>query len=681
MSAKKFPPIIKKHPHMVYGADYNPEQWIKWKDTIWKEDMRLAKLAGINSLSVGIFSWAMLEPEEGVYRFEWMDEVMDMLAENGMRAVLATPSGARPAWLSQKYEEVLRVDESRHRNLHGERHNHCLTSPVYREKIGIINKMLADRYKDHPALSVWHISNEYSGECHCELCQAEFRTWLKDKYKTLDNLNDAWWSTFWSHTITDWSQIESPSPRGEMSVHALSIDWKRFVTDRFIDFFEHEVKDIREITPEIPITTNLMYFYDINYFKLGKHLSVASWDSYPQWKSTDDDITMACSYGFWHDVMRGICGQKPFMLMESSPSVTNWRPVAKLYRPNRLLNYSLYTVGHGADTIQYFQFRKSRGSSEKLHGAVVDHEGSENTRVFREVTDVGDALGKLDEVVGCPVDSEVAIVFDWENRWAIRESQGMLQDKNNYEDTVVNHYQSFWKRGIACDVIDQTKDFGGYKLVVAPMSYMLREGFAERVGEYVKNGGTFVLTYVSGYVNETDLCFLGGFPGPLRKVMGVWCEELDSLYPEDRNSISYAGKSYETFDMCELIHAEGDTKVLGTYEDDFYAKSPALTVNEYGKGKAYYIAARTQEDFLDEFYNKVADDLNIKPCVDFELPKGVYAISRTDGVNEYVFLTNILNNSVKVNLMEGGEDLLTGDKLEGEIELDPIGVKVYKKKS
>ncbi len=680
MSNKRFKPIISKFPHMVHGADYNPEQWIKWKDTIWKEDMHLAKLAGINSLSVGIFSWAMLEPEEGVYKFEFMDEVMDMLAENGMYAVLATPSGARPAWLSHKYEEVLRVDEMRHRNLHGGRHNHCYTSPVYREKIGKLNKMLAERYKDHPALSVWHISNEYCGECFCDLCQEEFRTWLKNKYKTLDNLNEAWWSTFWSHTFTDWSQIEAPSPRGEMSVHALAIDWKRFVTDRFIDFYEHEVKDIRRITPDVPITTNLMYFYDMNYFELGKHLSVASWDSYPQWKGTDDDIETSCSFGFWHAVMRGICGQKPFMLMESSPSATNWRPVAKLYRPNRLLNYSMYTIGHGADTIQYFQYRKSRGSSEKFHGAVIDHEGSENTRVFKDVSDVGEALKKLDDVVGCPVDSKVAVVFDWENRWAIRESEGMLQDKNNYEETVVNHFKSFWKRGIACDVIDQTKELDDYKLVVAPMSYMLREGFAEKVKKFVNSGGAFVLTYMSGYVNDTDLCFLGGFPGPLRDVMGVWCEEIDALYPEDRNEILYNGKSYEAFDMCELIHTEGAAKVLGTFEKDFYAKMPAVTVNEYGRGKAYYVAGRTNADFLDDFYSKVADELGINPCVDYELPEGVNAISRTDGENEYVFLTNILNKPVKVDIKDGGESLLDGSLIKGETVLEPIGLRIYKKK-
>ena len=677
----KFPPINKKYPHFLHGGDYNPEQWTKWKDTIWKEDMRLAKLAGINAMSVGIFSWAALEPAEGVYTFGWMDEVMDMLADNDIYAVLATPSGARPAWMSQKYPEVLRVAEDRHRNLHGRRHNHCLTSPVYRKKVTEMNTRLAERYKNHPALLVWHISNEYGGECHCELCQERFREWLQKRYGTLDALNQAWWTSFWSHSYSEWSQVESPSSRGETSVHCQILDWKRFTTAQFVDFYLHETEPIKRITPDVSITTNLMGTYSgMNYFELGKHLDVVSWDSYPQWTNSDKDIHIACETAFKHDLMRGTGNQKPFILMESAPSATNWRPVAKLHRPGMHFLQSIQAIAHGSDTVQYFQFRKSRGSSEKFHGAVIDHEGSENTRVFKEAAKVGETLKKMDDILGCYIDSKVAIVFDWENRWAIDESKGMQQDKNKYVETIIEHYKTFWLKGIPIDVIDQTKDLSGYSMVIAPMSYMIRVEFADKIENFVASGGTFVTTYMSGYVNESDLCFLGGFPGPLREVLGIWCEEIDALYPEDRNSISFDNRKYDVYDLCELIHAEGNSKTLGVYEEDFYANQSAVTMNEYEKGKAYFIAARTSQKFLTDFYIKIVNESSdIKSCTSYELPKGVSAMCRTDGENKYIFLMNFLNVATNIDIGDGGISMLHGKEVSGNIELSPLDVEIYLK--
>ncbi|MDR2922028.1 MAG: beta-galactosidase, partial [Treponema sp.] len=482
----RYPPIVKNVPHFLHGGDYNPDQWIRQKDKIWKEDMRLAKLAGINTLSVGIFSWAALEPQEGKYSFGWLDEVMDMLAENAITAVLATPTGARPAWMSKKYPEVLRVNRDRSKNLHGTRHNHCLTSPVYREKTTAINTALAERYKNHPALGVWHVSNEYGGECHCPLCQERFRAYLKARYQTLDALNEAWWSYFWAHTITDWSQIESPSPLGEICVHGLNLDWMRFTTEQFVDFYLTETKPLKAITPNVPCTTNLMGIYDgIDYFRLARALDVVSWDNYPQWTGTDKDISIAVDAAFAHDLTRSFKG-KPFMLMESSPSATNWRPVAKLHRPNMHMLQSMQAVAHGSDTVQYFQFRKGRGSSEKLHGAVVDHEGSENTRVFRDVAEVGKRLAGMDAVLGTATPSEAAVVFDWQNRWALEDAQGFLHKKTAYYAAVKAHYRAFWQKGVPVDIIDsslivQPGGLDKYRLIVAPMLYMLRPGVAEAV--------------------------------------------------------------------------------------------------------------------------------------------------------------------------------------------------------
>ena len=641
---KRFPPIIKNAQYFLHGGDYNPDQWIKYKDTIWKEDMRLAKLAGINTLSVGIFSWAALEPEEGRYCFDWLDEILSMMADNNIIAVLATPSAARPAWMSQKYPEVLRVNSDRQRILHSWRHNHCLTSPVYREKTAAINTALAKRYKDHRALGLWHISNEFGGECHCPLCQEKFRGYLKNRYGSLDALNEAWWTGFWAKTYTDWNQIESPSPRGEGCIHGLNLEWKRFTTEQFVDFYLHEIKPLKEITPNVPCTTNFMGTYPgFDSFRMAQVLDVVSWDNYPQWTGDEKTIDIGIAASFHHDLTRCLKG-KPFMLMESAPSVSNWRPVAKLNRPNVHMLQSMQAVAHGADTVQYFQFRKSRGSFEKFHGAVVDHEGTENTRIFKDAAEVGKRLEGMSAVIGTVTPAEVAIVFDWQNRWALEDAKGFLQSKTGYLDTVISHYKFFWRHGIPVDIIDSSviakqNYLDKYRVLIAPMLYMLRPCVADAIDNFVLRGGIFTATYITGQVDENDLCFLGGFPGPLRGTLGIWCEEVDALYPDDRNSLSWNGKSYEAFDICELIHAE-KAKVLGTYSSDFYAGRPALTVNETGKGKAYFIAARTGEDFLNDFYGMLITDAGIRTALPAELPDGVTAQIRTDGKTDYVFIMN-----------------------------------------
>ncbi|MEK5142658.1 beta-galactosidase [Paenibacillus sp. FSL M7-0134] len=683
----KYPPISERVPRMLHGADYNPEQWQHYPDVL-AEDIRLMKLAKCNVMSVGIFSWVSLEPEEGVFTFEWMDRILDSFAENGIYAFLATPSGARPAWMSQKYPEVLRVEANRVRNLHGFRHNHCSTSPVYREKVRIMNTKLAERYANHPAVIGWHISNEFGGDCHCDYCQEAFRAWVEDKYGTLDKLNHAWWTTFWSHTITDWSQVESPAPHGETQVHALNLDWRRFVTDQTADFIKHEIVPLKAANPAIPVTTNLMEFFEgLNYWKFADLLDVISWDSYPTWHDREgDDSRQAAKVAMMHDIIRSIKGGKPWMLMESTPSLTNWQDVSKLKRPGMHLLSSLQAVAHGSDTVQYFQWRKSRGSSEKLHGAVVDHVGHEHTRVFGDVTEVGNALEKLEEVIGTSVPAEAAVIFDWENRWGINDSQGPRNKGVKYEETAEAHYLALWEQGVPVDVIHMDADFSKYKLLVAPMLYMVRSGVGERIQKFVENGGVFVATYWSGIVDEHDLCFLGGFPGPLRKTLGIWSEEIDGLHDHDRNHIlplegnelDLQGE-YEAVELCDLIHTEG-AEVLAVYGSDFYAGRPALTVNRLGEGKAYYIASRNTGLFHSHFYRSLIDDAGISKALNVKLPHGVNTAIRTDGVHDYIFILNFTHEPQKITL-DGRTyvDMLENHAIEdGSVQLDAYAVKVLK---
>ena len=668
----RYPPVNPKCPHFLHGGDYNPDQW---PQETWDDDMRLMKLAACNAMSVGIFSWSQLQPAEDTFTFDWLDRIMDKLDQNGLYAVLATPSAAQPAWMSARYPEILRAHADGRPRRHGRRVNYCLTNPIYREKVRIINTQLAERYKGHRALLVWHVSNEYGGECHCPLCYEAFRQWLQGKYGTLAAINGAWWTAFWGHRYDGWSQIHPC----DQSIHGLQLDWRRFVTRQTIDFFKNEIGPLRELTPDVPITTNFMGVYPgLDYRQFAREVDVVSWDSYPPYHDREGDWKHAVGVSFVHDLNRGLKGGRPFMLMECSPSVQNWKPVNKLKRPGLHRTEALQAVAHGADTVQYFQWRKGRGGCEKFHGAVVDHVGHENTRVFGEVAALGADLAKLDAVIGTTVSPKVAIVYDWQNRWAIDAAAGPRNERKDYLPTCVNHYRPFWSRGVGVDVIGMEEDFHPrYKLLIAPMLYMLRPGVAERIQHFVADGGVFVTTYLCGIADQNDLVFTGGFPGPLRQLLGIWAEEIDVLYddesnrivPRDDNGLDLTGE-YEAGVFCDLIHAE-TAEVLAEYVGEFYAYRPALTVNRFKRGAAFYIASRNDERFLDDFYAALIRSIEIPRILETDLPEGVTAQMRTDGQRLFIFLLNFTRQPQTVDLGDGRfVDVLNGSTIEGCVTLD-----------
>ncbi len=657
--------------HMLHGGDYNPEQWL-YDPQILETDIEYFKKAHINEVSLGIFSWAMLEPEEGVYNFEWMQKIIDRLYENGISVILATPSGARPKWMADKYEEVLRVDEKRFRNLFGARHNHCYTSPVYREKTRQINMELARRFGNHPGVIAWHISNEYGGECHCPLCQAEFQNWLKEKYDTIDKLNFAWATTFWSHIYNSFEQVESPSTRGEQSVHGLNLDWKRFVSDRTCDFIRHEIQAIRDGGSDKPTTVNLMYdFQGQNYYKIKDCVDIISWDNYPVWHKKEERLT-AMDSGMQHDIMRSL-KKAPFLLMESCPSATNWQPVSKLKKPGMLHLASMQAIAHGSDSVQYFQLRQSRGSSEKFHGAVIDHYGGCDTRVFADVTEVGESLVKLQEVTGSVADVKVAVLYDYESRWALENAQGPRNSGLFNKEAIEKSYYAFRKLGLDVDLIDMEQDLSSYKMIAIPMLYMFRAGFEEKVRKFVENGGTAVMTYWSGIVDETDLCFLGGTPHGLMDVFGLRSTEIDGLFDWETNHVvpvqgNALGleKEWTCSHLCELVRTS-TAEPLAVYGEDFYAGEPALTLNTYGAGKAYYVCADFEQGFYDELYKKLVTDLEIAlPFAD--IPQGVEVTTREAEDCRYVFIQNYNREAVPMEIDLKDAEIILGEYKEGCIQ-------------
>ncbi len=679
---KKFNPATPKFPHILHGGDYNPEQWQDHPD-ILERDAQLMKKANINCVSIGIFSWAALEPEKDVFTFEWLDNVIDRLWANGIHIILATPSGSRPQWLAEEYPEVLRVGENGVRNIYGHRHNHCYTSPAYRERVRIIDTKLAERYADHPAVILWHISNEFGGECHCELCQNEFRRWVKNKYGTLDKLNYAWWSRFWSHTYTKWEQVHSPSYMGETSIHGLDLDWKRFVTDRTIDFMREEIKAVKAVNPDIPVTANLMgiYVYGLNYFKFKDELDVISWDSYPEWHAfSASNAEIARNESLSHDMMRAVKG-RPFLLMECTPSTTNWRPISKLKKPGMHKLSVLNAVAHGADSGLYFQIRQSRGSAEKFHSAVISHVGTENTRVFKEVSETGAALNALsEEIYGSDSPAQVAIIFDTENKWALDKCQGPRNAGLDYFGEIQKNYDYFWQNGINVDVVDSTYDFSGYKLVIAPMLYMFRNSIQDKLREFVKNGGTLVTTAFSGVVNETDLCFLGeSTEEKLSDVLGMWVEEIDSLYDGEHNFMKLNGREYRLSELCEIIHPV-TCEVLAGYEKDFYNGSPALTKNSFGKGTAYHLCANADVEFFRDFYREIAENIKLDRALNADIPENVSVTYRENENGKIIFVQNFGETAAEISLDGKYSDMLTGEIYDGKITVEGFGCAVIRRK-
>jgi beta-galactosidase len=675
-------PAITPFPRILHGGDYSPEQW---SPELWQQDMKLMRQAHCNSMSLGIFAWAKLETEAGQFTFDWLDRAMDLLAENGHVAVLSTPSAAPPIWMAQRYPEIRRVGEDGERYAAGNRVNYCQSSPQYRELVARIDRKLAERYAGHPALAVWHISNEYCFHCYCDTCQREFRKWLKRRYGSLDALNHAWWSTFWSQSYTAWEQIEAPGGKRIFSMEAQRIDWNRFQTEQMVGFMKNEIAAVREFSTDIPVTTNFMGTYEpLDYWKFVPELDIISHDSYPAYHDQDDMWKTAANEAFAFDMLRAMKDGRPWMLMESTPSSANWMQVGRLKHPGIHKLASLQAVAHGADTVLYFQWRKGLGGREKFHGAVVDHAGDSNSRVFREVAELGAILEKLDAVPGAETKPEVAIIYDWENSWAIDATCGPRKEGKDYHKTCREHHRAFWRRGIPVDVVNMDADFTKYKLVIAPMLYMVRAGVGERLTRFVEDGGTLLATYWSGITDDSSLCFQTGFPGPLREVLGIRSEEMDVLYDEQVVPVaptadSGFSESWEARIFCDLIHAEG-AEVLAEYASEFYAGRPALTRNRHGKGSAWYVAFRGDDVFLDDLTGRIAGEAGLRTILNTILPEGVTVQARTDGRREFVFLLNFTREEQSVDLgTTSFREITTNQMLSGRVALSGYGARVLER--
>ncbi|NLU69985.1 beta-galactosidase [Streptomyces sp. HNM0574] len=658
---------------LLYGGDYNPEQW---PEPVWAEDLELMREAGVSMVTAGIFSWAKAEPSPGRYEFGWFDRVMDGLAGAGVRVCLATMTASPPPWLSHAHPETLPVDAEGVRKSPGSRQHYCPSSPVYREHAARLVERLATRYADHPALAMWHIGNEYgchTRQCFCEVSAAEFRRWLRERYGTVEELNTAWSTAFWSQAYGSFAQVLPPRAAPTFPNPAHQLDYLRFSDEALLGCYLTEKAVLDRVTPHVPVTTNVMPNHKpVNAFAWAAHQDVLSLDYYQDPHEPLPEVRA----GYTFDLMRSAGGGRPWLLLEQAPGAVNWRPRNGPKAPGLMRLWSWQAVAQGADAVLFFQWRQSLGGAEKYHSAMVPH-GGRDTRIFREVTELGRELASVPEIAGSRSAAEAALLLDWDS-WRALELAARPSTLNQTELSL-GHYRPLFEAGVACDVLPPDADLTGHRLLVAPNLYLLSERDAEHLTGYVTGGGHLLVSFFSGIVDPHDRVHPGGHPGVLRRLLGLRTEEFWPLAEDER--VTLEGRVNGRADLwSEAVEPEG-AEVLAVFGKDHPALAgrPAVTRHRVGAGTVWYLATRPEPRAMRALMDTVRAAAGVEPVLP-GLPDGVQATrrERADGSGGFLFLLNHSGAAAEVALPEPMTDLLTpapGGPLR-EVRLEPSGVAV-----
>ncbi|WP_415853408.1 beta-galactosidase [Sinomonas sp. G460-2] len=661
-------------PRIAFGADYNPEQWPR---EVWKHDVELMREAGVNLVSLGIFSWALLEPEEGRYEFGWLDEIMDLLHENGVAVDLANASASPPPWFTVKYPDSAPVNADGVRQTHGSRQAFAACSPDYRRAAAALTTAIAGRYSSHPALAMWHVHNEYG--CHNQPdfgphAERGFRAWLQDRYGTLDALNDAWGTAFWSQHYYDWAEIMPPRHSGTHVNPSQQLDFARFSSDSLLECFEAEAAIIRAHSDK-PVTTNFMgsnmgLHAPIDYWRWAPRMDVVSNDHYLIAEDPRNQQDLALTA----DLTRGWAAGSPWLLMEHSTSAVNWQPRNIAKAPGQMLRNSFQHVARGADGILFFQWRASRAGAEKFHSGMVPHAGRD-TKVWREVVELGRSLEAVSEVAGSRVVAGAALVFDTDARWGAElDSHPSVEAKPVRE--LRDWHDALYRAGITADVRQSTDDLSAYRLVIAPMLYLVTERGAENLRRYVEGGGTLVLTYFSGIVDEHDRIIMdpvegGGYPGAFRELLGVEIEEFFPLRAEEPVALT-SGAGARWSELGRTTTAE----VVSRYEAGPTAGSPAVTRNAAGAGHAYYVGTSPDALALADLLPRVFEDAGFDTAARVIDQPDVEVVTRASTEGSWVFVIN--HGELSARLAVDGMELLSGTPTDGNLIVPAGGVAVVR---
>jgi beta-galactosidase len=658
--------MLEKVAGVVYGADYNPEQWDR---ATWAEDLQLMRQAGVNLVNVGIFSWAELEPCLGEYRFDWLDEVLDGLAAAGIHVNLANATATPPPWFSTCYPEALPVLADGSRLWPGARQAFCPSSPVYREHALGITRLIAERYADHPALVMWHVSNEIGGRnahCYCDVSAAAFREWLEARYKTLNELNRVWGTTFWGQRYSDWHQILPPRQAPTFRNPAHDLDFRRFSSDACLEIFRAERDVIRAVTPDIPVTTNIIPNHrDLDYWRWAPEVDVVAVDHYLKAHDPDAHIELALTA----DIARGLAAGEPWMLMEHSTGAVNWQPRNTAKQPGEMIRNSLQHVARGADSVMFFQWRASRFGAEKYHSAMVPHAGTDS-RIWNEVVELGGILQRLGGVVGAKLDAEVALLFDYESQWALETSSHPSIDVA-YLDRVAALYRAMWEAGLTVDIVPPDGELTSYKMVLVPSLYITSKATAADLEQFVAAGGHAIVTYMSGIVDGNLHIPAGPHPGAIRDWLGVWVEEFFPLRAEERVTLDDDSQVATWTEMVRLNGAE----VVTTYKDGPLPGVPAVTRHAYGEGTVWYLATRLDHDAIGRLVGRALKEAGVKPPIPVvTAPTGLEVTRRRTDSGSFLFLIN--HSKETAHVLTKGHDLVQDVAVTGTLSLLPGRVAV-----
>lgn len=662
---------LKKQQQLYFGADYNPEQWNK---EIIFEDIQLMKQANVNYVSINIFGWANIEPEEGRYDFEFLDWLMNLLHENQIYVDLANGTASPPAWLVEKYPEMMPKTVHGNRLVHGSRQHYCPTSNTYRAYAKKLTEVVAKQYANHPALEMWHVNNEYTchiHECYCDNCRAKFIEWLQEKYETLENLNDAWATKFWSQTYTNWAQIFLPEEMPTFKNPTQQLDYIRFISDMNLEIFEIEKKAIQKYSHDIPIMTNLMGLHKyVDGFKWAKNMDVVSWNSYPNpYEIIPYPQFMA------NDLTRSLKKQ-PFLIMEQATSAVNWRKVNGAKRPGQMRLWNYEAIAHGSDGQMYFQWRQSKGGAEKFHSAIVPHGCPQTNRIFKEVCELGEELSHLGELVGTNYVSDIAVVFDWNNWWAL-ELEAKPNGELKYIHEMTHIYKVLRELNIGIDFVHPDEDLTGYSVVIAPTLYSATLSFGEKIKKYVSEGGVFLTDYFSGIVNENDQVYLGGYPGLFRDVLGITIDEFFPLKSNMGGRVNISGKSYSSSTWQDMIQLE-NAKVVAKFETGSQTSYPAITKNSYGEGEAYYFGTKLENTGLKEILKEVTKGITFS-YTDYVHPNYNVSISmRKNEHSVYLFILNYNDTDQEIILKKDGFSLLNQESVNKKYNISSGDVCIIK---
>ncbi|MEV0594589.1 beta-galactosidase [Nonomuraea cavernae] len=643
---------------IAFGGDYNPEQWPR---EVQEEDVRLMREAGVNLVSLGIFAWALMEPREGGYEFDWLDTIVDRLHGAGISVNLGTPTTVPPAWFSRAYPDAFPVTREGVRVGAGARQHACSSHPAFRAASARLAERLAERYGDHPAVVMWHVHNEYGaplGECYCPSSTAAWRSWLRHRHGSLEALNTAWGTAFWGQHYGEWEEIDAPRWSHTVVNPAQRLDYARFANEEHLSHYRAQ-RDILRRTGK-PVTTNFagtVSCKSMDLWRWAPELDVIANDHYLNGEQPDNHIQLAMSA----DLSRSLAGGQPWMLMEHSTGAISWQARGIAKRPGEMRRNSLAHVARGSDSVLFFQWRASRYGAEKWHSAMVPHAGT-GSRLWRDVVALGADVRRLAPVRGGRVAAEVAIVWDWESYWAL-ELEWRPSGDLAFRERVDAFYEALWREHVTVDFVHPSADISGYRVVLAPSSYLLTETSAKNLRRYVEAGGHLLVSFFSGVVDENDTVHEGPCPGALRDVLGLSVEEFHPL--RERETVTLTGGATGRI-WSERVHL-GQARALQCFADGPDAGHPALTVHPFGAGTASYLAAALHGAGLRAVLTDLLDRAGVSRPRD--LPDTLELVRR----DRYAFLINHGPTPANVPAMTG-TDLLTGAPFPGQVPAGGVAV-------